>query len=146
MIIQGFSKQTSKNVDITINSDELMLLQNIITAIPPSTEYDPKQHKVVGKLYADLILASDLVQYGHIDNFTLNSIVIARSNDLDSARIRKSTNLWLAQTLSNDEIEIFNSYLADNDIKTALGNSDFRQIYEKITNNSAGEFLETIIY
>ena len=74
------------------------------------------------QLYSDMMMARGLCQYGHLDNFSLQRIVKCRNyigNGLDGV-------------LSDDDIDTFNAYLEDNDMSTAFGNSDWRNIYMKI--------------
>jgi len=65
-----------------------------------------------------MMMARDLCQYGHVDNFCLHNIVKCRSE--------------LRGLLSEDDIETFNAYLEDNDLPTAFRNSDFVRIYKRI--------------
>ena len=68
------------------------------------------------------MMARDLCQYGHVDNFCLSNIVKCR-NDIGNG---------LDGILSDDDIDTFNAYLEDNDMPTAFGNTDWRKIYYKI--------------
>lgn len=73
MNIQNISKE-KREVTLTLNADELVMICNMIyTAID---EYAKREK--VQELHADMILARDLCQYGHIDNFSLGRIVAAR--------------------------------------------------------------------
>lgn len=117
MNIQSISK-TDREVNITLSADELIKLCNIMHAAPE----EEKEKEPFLQLYGDLIMARDLCQYGHLDDFSMKSIVKCRNgigNGLDGV-------------LSDDDILVLNSYLESGDIKTAFGNSDFRAIYKKI--------------
>ena len=70
------------------------------------------------ELYSNMIMARDLCQYGHVDDFCLHNIVRCRSG--------------LRVLLSDEDVETFNAYLEDNDLPIAFGNSDFVRIYKRI--------------
>ena len=79
---------------------------------------EKKNNDYFMQLYSDMMMARDLCQYGHVDDFCLHNIIKCRSE--------------LRGLLSEDDIEIFNKYLEDNDLSTAFKNSNFVRIYKRI--------------
>lgn len=123
MNIENISK-TQQQATIVLSKDELVLLCNIMFkyGIAAGNNEEAKTD-LFNKTYADMIIARDMCQYGHIDNFALSSIMRARNSCCESPE----------GILSDEDIDTFNAYLESNDMKTAFGNSDFRRIYKKIT-------------
>ena len=72
MNIQSISKK-DKEVVVTLNADELVRLCNVLYL---QEKYDDNLHY---KLYGNLMIARDLCQYGHIDNFCFERIAECRS-------------------------------------------------------------------
>lgn len=113
MNIQSILKE-NREVTVELSANDLVIICNALYA--QSSEKKP--HDYFMQLYSDMMMARDLCQYGHVDNFCLHNIVKCRSE--------------LRGLLSEDDIETFNSYLENNDIPTAFGNSDFVRIYRRI--------------
>lgn len=133
MNIQSISKE-KREVTVCLNADELVILGNIMhLASTHATQTKPSNTEKMASLYADIILARDLCQYGHLDNFSLSHIV--RNRNLGESNI--------GGCLSDEDIAIFNHYLEDNDIPTAMGNTDFTRIYSKIVGHKMSEKLES---
>lgn len=140
MNIQSISKE-KREVTVRLDTDELVMLGNVmylaskhINQMNPSDTKSTNVHKEkLASLYADIILARDLCQYGHLDNFSLSHIV--RNRNLGESSI--------SGCLSDEDIAIFNSYLEDNDIPTAMGNTDFTRIYSKIAGHKMSEKLKS---
>lgn len=128
MNIQNISKE-NKKVIVELSSGELVKLCN--------TLYKTEENKddLYYKLYSELMIARDLCQYGHIDNFSLSGIVKARNN-CDSG---------LKGILSEEQAEIFNSYIENNDMLTAFGNSDWNKIYSMIVGNVKSDKIKELI-
>lgn len=120
MNIENISK-SEKQVTLTLNKDELVMLCNIMYGAKRTNE-DETKRELFHKTYADMMLARDLSQYGHIDNFSLAQIIKERNSCSETPE----------GILSDEDIDTFNSYLEDNDMETAFGNSDFTKIYKKI--------------
>lgn len=117
MNIQNISK-TDKKVVVELNSDDLINICNALYAV-----FDKEKGRSrFLQLYSDLMMARDLCQYGHLDDFSLQSIV----------KCRNSSEQGLDGVLSGDDIDTFNSYLENNDIPVAFGNSDWCAVYKKI--------------
>lgn len=117
MNIQNISK-TDKKVVVELNSDDLINICNALYAV-----FDKEKGRSrFLQLYSDLMMARDLCQYGHLDDFSLQSIV----------KCRNSSEQGLDGVLSDDDIDTFNSYLENNDIPVAFGNSDWCAVYKKI--------------
>lgn len=132
MNIQSISKE-KREVTVCLNADELVMLGNIMhLASKHATQTKPSNTEKMASLYADIILARDLCQYGHLDNFSLSHIV--RNRNLGESNI--------GGCLSDEDIAIFNHYLEDNDIPTAMGNTDFTRIYSKIVGHKMSEKLK----
>ena len=112
MNIQSISK-VNREVTVKLTADDLVIIGNAL-----SQSGEKKNNDYFMQLYSDIMMARDLCQYGHVDNFCLHNIVKCRSE--------------LSGLLSEDDIETFNAYLEDNDMPTAFGNSDFVRIYKRI--------------
>lgn len=113
MNIQNISKENQKAI-VELTADDLVIICNALYA-----QSDKKKNNdYFMQLYSDMMMARDLCQYGHVDNFCLHNIVKCRSE--------------LRGLLSEDDIETFNAYLEDNDLPTAFRNSDFVRIYKRI--------------
>lgn len=113
MNIQTISKE-KKEVRVELTADDLKIICNALSAQLGEKKYND----IFMQLYSDMMMARDLCQYGHVDNFCLHNIVRCRSG--------------LKGLLSEEDVETFNKYLEDNDLPTAFGNSDFVQIYKRI--------------
>lgn len=74
MNIHSISKENNK-VIVELTSDELVKLCNILYL----TE-DENKNEIYYKLYSDLMIARDLSQYGHIDDFCMEQIQKCREN------------------------------------------------------------------
>lgn len=116
MNIQNISK-ANRETTVELSASDLVIICNAL--------YDQSDEKKNNdnfmELYSNMMMARDLCQYGHIDNFCLHNIVKCRNG--------------LSGLLSEGDIETFNSYLEDNDLPTAFGNSDFVRIYKRIVGN-----------
>lgn len=133
MNIQSISKE-KREVTVRLDADELVMLGNIMhLASTHANQTKPSNTEKLASLYADIILARDLCQYGHLDDFSLSNIV--RNRNLGESNI--------GGCLSDEDIAIFNHYLEDNDIPTAMGNTDFTRIYSKIVGHKMSEKLES---
>lgn len=117
MKIQNISKPEQKAI-VELNATELVIICNALY----SQINEKKDREDFLQLYSDAMIARDLCQYGHLDNFCLQNIVKCRNN----------VNDGIDGVLSDDDIDTFNAYLENNDIPTAFGNSDWRRIYKKI--------------
>lgn len=120
MNIENISK-SKEQVTLTLNRDELVMLCNIMYGAKQISEGETKT-ELFHKTYADMILARDMCQYGHLDNFSLSQIMKERNSCCESPE----------GILSDEDIDIFNSYLENDNMETAFGNSDFTKIYKKI--------------
>lgn len=116
MNIQTISKK-EKEVMIELTADDLVIICNALYAQLGEKKYND----TFLQLYSDMMMARDLCQYGHIDDFCLHNIVKCRSE--------------LKGVLSDEDAETFNRYLKDNDLPTAFRNSDFVRIYKRIVGN-----------
>ena len=113
MNIQTISKE-KKEVMVELTADDLRIICNALSAQLGEKKYDD----IFMQLYSDMMMARDLCQYGHVDDFCLHSIVKCRSE--------------LRGLLSEEDVETFNKYLEYNDLPIAFGNSDFVRIYKRI--------------
>lgn len=73
MRILSISKEKSEVV-MSLSSDELVKICNVFYNTP-----EKLRDNLYHKLYADMMIARDLSQYGHIDGFCLERIVDERS-------------------------------------------------------------------
>lgn len=117
MNIQNISKPEQKAI-VELNAAELVIICNALY----SQINEKRDREDFLQLYSDAMIARDLCQYGHLDNFCLHNIV----------KCRNGIEEGLDGMLSDDDIDTFNAYLENNDIPTAFGNSDWRRIYKKI--------------
>lgn len=113
MNIHSISKE-KRNVIVELDANDLVIICNALYA----QLRENKEKENFLQLYSDAMMARDLCQYGHVDNFCLHNIVKCRSG--------------LKGLLSEEDVETFNKYLEDNDLPTAFGNSDFVRIYKRI--------------
>ena len=126
MEIESILKQ-EREATVSLSADELVIVCNALY----SQFGEKKDNENFLQLYSDMMMARDLCQYGHVDNFCLHNIVKCR-NDIESG---------LNGMLSDDDIDTFNSYLEGNDMPTAFGNTDWTSIYNKIVGNRRTEKL-----
>ena len=110
MNIENISKEKGE-VLVRLSKDDLV---GICNALYRQTE---EQENIL-QLYSDMMMARDLCQYGHIDDFCLQNIVRCRSG--------------IKGVLSDTDIQSFNAYLEDNNIPDAFKNSDWVRIYKRI--------------
>lgn len=113
MNIQNISKE-NREVIVELSADDLVIICNALYA----QSSEKKDTDYFMELYSNMMMARDLCQYGHVDDFCLHNIVRCRSG--------------LRGLLSDEDVETFNVYLEDNDLPTAFGNSDFVRIYKRI--------------
>ena len=89
MNIQSISKENA-NANVTLSASELDLICNMFHEQLAKEKSNPK----FLELYGDLMLARDLCQYGHVDNFCLGGIVKCRNSIGNGVNgDRKSTRL-----------------------------------------------------
>lgn len=117
MNIQSISKR-DREVTVELSADDLIIICNALYA----QSKEERDNDYFMQLYSDMMMARDLCQYGHVDDFCLHNIVKSRSK--------------LRGLLSEKDAETFNKYLEDNDMPIAFGNSDFVQIYKRIVGDS----------
>lgn len=119
MNMQTISKE-KREVMVELTADDLIIICNALYA--QSSKERNNNHFM--QLYSNMMMARDLCQYGHVDDFCLHNIVKSRSE--------------LRGLLSEEDAEIFNRYLEDNDLPIAFGNSDFVRIYKRIVGDAKG--------
>lgn len=113
MNIENISKEKGE-VLVRLSKDDLV---GICNALYRQTEEQENKENIL-QLYSDMMMARDLCQYGHIDDFCLQNIVRYRSG--------------IKGVLSDTDIQSFNAYLEDNNIPDAFKNSDWVRIYKRI--------------
>lgn len=74
MDIESISK-SKREVVVTLDADELVKICNIFY----QAQSEEKNEKY-DKLYSEMMLARDLCQYGHVDDFCLGKIIEHRKN------------------------------------------------------------------
>ena len=92
MNIQTISKE-KREVMVELTADDLVIICNALYAQLGEKKYND----IFMQLYSDMMMARDLCQYGHVDNFCLHNIVKCRSG--------------LKDLLSEEDVETFNKYL-----------------------------------
>ena len=100
-----------------LTADDLVLICNAMYA-----QRNDKSKENFLRLYSDMMIARDLCQYGHLDNFALHTIATCRNEIGDG----------LSGVLPNKDVDTLTDYLVMNDIVMAIGNSDWCQIYKKV--------------
>ncbi len=83
MNIQNISKKDSE-VTVSLSADELVKICNVLY----NTKEDDK-NELYYKLYSEMMIARDMCQYGHIDNFCLSRIVSCRGLDKIKAELKE---------------------------------------------------------
>lgn len=78
MNIKNISKNDGQVV-MTLNKDELTVICNTMY-YHEKAGGDEAKRELFHRVYADLILAKDLCQYGHIDDFSFSCITRERKN------------------------------------------------------------------
>lgn len=117
MNIQNISKENKETV-VKLSADDLTIICNALYAQLPESQ---KNERLL-QLYSDMMIARDLCQYGHIDNFCLQNVV----------QCRNSIGKGLEGMLPDEDVSVFTAYLKQDDIRTAFENSDWLTIYKKI--------------
>ena len=78
MTIQTISKE-DKNVTVELSADDLVMICNALKEQDlQSKEQKTNDHFL--QLYSDMMIARDLCQYGHVDNFCLRNVVACRND------------------------------------------------------------------
>ena len=75
MTIQTISKE-DENVTVELSADDLVMICNALYL--QSKEQKTNDHFL--QLYSDMMIARDLCQYGHVDNFCLRNVVACRND------------------------------------------------------------------
>lgn len=120
MNIHTISKE-NKNIMIELTADDLVTICNALYA----QSNEKKHNDTFMQLYSNMMVARDLCQYGHIDDFCLHNIVKCRSQFRD--------------VLSDADIATsINKYLEDNDFSTAL------RIYKRINARNRRKMAEKV--
>lgn len=78
MNIKNITKSTNQ-VNMTLEKDELVMLCNVMYHAK-ITISDETKRELFHKLYADLIMVTNLCQYGHVDDFAFNLIMQERKD------------------------------------------------------------------
>lgn len=117
MNIQNISKKNKETV-VKLSADDLTIICNALYAQLPESQ---KNERLL-QLYGDMMIARDLCQYGHIDNFCLQNVV----------KCRNSIGKGLEGMLPDEDVAVFTAYLKQDDIRTAFENLDWLTIYKKI--------------
>lgn len=76
MNIKNITKSTNQ-VNMTLEKDELVMLCNVMYRAKEDG-VDEIKSALFHKLYADLIMVTNLCQYGHVDDFAFNLIMDER--------------------------------------------------------------------
>lgn len=74
MNIQNISKE-KRNVIVELEADDLVMICNALY----SQLEEKKNREPFLQLYSDMMMARDLCQYGHVDDFCLHNIVKCRN-------------------------------------------------------------------
>ena len=71
MNIKNVSKE-NRSVVAGLDADDLVLICN---ALSEKCKKDTRRNEILYRLYKDMMIARDLCQYGHIDNFCMDRII-----------------------------------------------------------------------
>lgn len=63
-------------------------------------------------------------------------------SDEKAELVKKLDETIPSNLLSYEDIKVFNSYIEDNDMPTAFGNSDWNKVYSKIVGNNQTEKIK----
>lgn len=81
MTIQTISKE-DENVTVELSADDLVMICNALYLHSKEQDLQSKEQKTNDnflQLYSDMMIARDLCQYGHVDNFCLRNVVACRN-------------------------------------------------------------------
>lgn len=88
-----------KKVNVTLNSDELVILINTLYFYEQHYKKDPDNPKKLNSTFHDLsaqlITASNLCQYGHLDDFALKCVLKHNVAAYPNSRLARSLNTAL---------------------------------------------------
>lgn len=73
-----YNVSKGEEVVVRLSPDELIKLCNVLYKAP-----DDEKNALYYHLYSELMLARDLCQYGHIDDFSMGCIMEARNKEQD---------------------------------------------------------------
>ena len=93
MNIQKISKKKREAI-VSLSADELVKICNALYNVE-----DSHKNKLYYKLYSDLMIARDMCQYGHIDNFCFEQITKAREKAKEKAEEKKDRQRQSANIL-----------------------------------------------
>lgn len=122
MNIQNISKENKEAV-VKLSTDDLTIICNALYAQLPENQ---KNERFL-QLYSDMMIARDLCQYGHIDNFCLQNVV----------KCRNGIGKGLDGMLPDEDVKIFDAYLDQNVIRSSFENSDWLSVCKKIIGATA---------
>ena len=114
------------NVVVKLTVDDLIFICDELQLHAVSATMKENENSI--ELYSNMRIARDLCLYGHVDNACLQNVV----------KCRNTFSTKIDGVLSNEDVDVLNSYLETNDMSTAFGNSDFLRVYKKIV-GSYGE-------
>lgn len=117
----------NQNVTVSLSAGELIKICNILYSTA-----DKHKDDLYYKLNGELMLIRDLCQYGSVDNFCLKNILECRNNYGNG----------VDGILSDDDIEIFNTYIENNDMPTAFANTDWCRVYSKIAGKAKSDKIK----
>lgn len=83
MNIKKISKEDNE-VIVSLSTDELVKICNVLY----NAKEDDK-NELYYKLYSEMMIARDMCQYGHIDNFCISRIVKCRGLDKIKAELKE---------------------------------------------------------
>lgn len=127
MDIQNVSKDNGECI-VRLSADELVMICNAF-------DYARKEYgdrNLFHALYSEMIIANNLCQYGHIDNFALSEII----------KQRNETENKITGILSEDDKAVFEAYIEKNDMPIAFGNGDWCSVYSKIVGGTRSDKIK----
>lgn len=69
----------TREADVTLNADELVMIHNMLYFYSRFHHMDPDASKPgqrFHELYIDVNIAKDLCQYGHLDSFSIDQLIM----------------------------------------------------------------------
>lgn len=134
--------------DVTLDAGELVLLSNVMHEYEKNFKGTENQESNFFSLYSQVVMASNITQYGGLDTFAFGRMLKHRlrcgSKDTVQSyrKIMDENGMPSDRVLTDEEVDCFNSYLDDkkDGIKSvAYGNSDWNHVYNKITGGRVSE-------
>jgi hypothetical protein len=131
--------------NITLNAGELAMLKGIMTEHYENSNGSEKNKQEFMSLYTQMIVISDMANYGSIDEDTFNNMLKHHIDCKTKDTNESKDNTDNTSILTDEEIDCFNAYLDDEKDgidAIAYGNSDWCAVYRKIVGNKISDVAQ----